>query len=198
MIFILDNYDSFTYNLVQAISAQGVEVRVARNNRIFAREIFESKPDGVVLSPGPGRPEAAGQMPQIFAELAGRIPILGVCLGHQMIAEYFGGRVVQANRLVHGKASRVVHDGKGVFRDLPLPLTAGRYHSLAVETDSIPDCLEITARAEDGEIMGIRHRELPIEGVQFHPESILTPDGNRLIANFLKQTGSVSQNALGA
>jgi len=185
MIFILDNYDSFTYNLVQAISALGHAVRVGLNDRVTAGEISALSPDALVLSPGPGRPENAGRMPHIAHDLIGKLPILGVCLGHQMIALHFGARITPAAALVHGKASRVHHDGRGVFRDLPDPLLCGRYHSLAVERASLPACLEISAWTEDGEIMGLRHRELPIEGVQFHPESILTPHGSRLLKNFL-------------
>jgi len=188
MIFILDNYDSFTYNLVQAVAALGTTVEVERNDRISAAEILLLEPDGVILSPGPGRPETSGRMPQIFAELVGRVPVLGVCLGMQMIAHHFGGRIIPAKSLVHGKAGRMIHDGRSIFQGLPNPLAAGRYHSLAVEAASLPDCLEVSCRADDGEIMGIRHRRLAIEGVQFHPESILTPDGSKLISNFLSFT----------
>lgn len=190
MIFILDNYDSFTYNLVQAISSLGHAVRVGLNDRVTAGEILALNPDALVLSPGPGRPENAGRMPHIVRELIGRLPILGVCLGHQMIALHLGGRITPAAALVHGKASRVHHDGRGVFCDLPDPLLCGRYHSLAVERASLPACLEISAWTEDGEIMGLRHRERPVEGVQFHPESILTPHGPRLLKNFLHMSSA--------
>jgi anthranilate synthase/aminodeoxychorismate synthase-like glutamine amidotransferase len=185
MIFVLDNYDSFTYNLVQAVGKLGASVHVERNDKITADEILALKPDAIIFSPGPGRPEDAGNMPDILAKCASKLPILGVCLGHQMIGLHFGGRVVPATKLVHGKATRVFHDLKTIYRGLSDPFTAGRYHSLAVEESSLPSCLEITSRSEDGEIMGVRHRELPIEGVQFHPESILTPEGEKLIANFL-------------
>ena len=185
MIFVLDNYDSFTYNLVQAIGKLGAVVHVERNDKVTAAEVLAMQPEGIVLSPGPGRPEDAGNMPEILAACAGKVPIFGVCLGHQMIGLHFGGKVIPAARLVHGKATRVFHDAKSLYRGLADPFEAGRYHSLAVEEDSLPSCLEITARAEDGEIMGLRHRELAIEGVQFHPESILTPQGDLLISNFL-------------
>ena len=185
MIFVLDNYDSFTYNLVQAIGKLGAIVHVERNDKVTAADVMAMAPEGIVFSPGPGRPEDAGNMPQILAACAGKIPILGVCLGHQMIGLHFGGNVIPAARLVHGKATRVFHDGKLLYRGLADPFEAGRYHSLAVEESSLPSCLEVTARAEDGEIMGLRHRELPVEGVQFHPESILTPQGDLLISNFL-------------
>lgn len=185
MIFILDNYDSFTYNLVQAIGKLGAAVRVERNDKVSAADVLAMRPEGIVFSPGPGRPEEAGNMPEILAGCASKIPILGVCLGHQMIGLHFGGKVIPAARLVHGKSTRVFHDGKSLYRGLADPFEAGRYHSLAVEESSLPSCLEISSRAEDGEIMGLRHRELPVEGVQFHPESILTPQGDLLISNFL-------------
>lgn len=184
-IYILDNYDSFTYNLVQALGELGAFVVVARNDRIAASEILDLKPDGLILSPGPGRPEDAGHMPDIVSMVVDKLPVLGVCLGHQMLAVHFGGRLIESAKLVHGKASRIHHDGAGIFRDLPNPLEAGRYHSLTVAPESLPDCLTVTARTEDGEIMGIRHRELPVAGVQFHPESILTPFGTQLLKNFL-------------
>ena len=185
MIFVLDNYDSFTYNLVQAIGKLGAVVRVERNDKITADDVLALEPEGIVFSPGPGRPEDAGNMPEILARCAGIIPMLGVCLGHQMIGMHFGGKVIPAAKLVHGKSTRIFHDQKELYRGLPDPFEGGRYHSLAVEESSLPDCLEISARAEDGEIMGVRHRELAIEGVQFHPESILTPQGDMLISNFL-------------
>ncbi len=185
MIFVLDNFDSFTYNLVQAVGKLGAEVVVRRNDELTSNEIIALSPEGVIFSPGPGRPEDAGNMPEILAGIAGRIPLLGVCLGHQMIGLHFGGEVISAAKLVHGKATRIFHDGKSIYRGLPDPFAAGRYHSLAVREETMPACLEITSRSEDGEVMGVRHRELPIEGVQFHPESILTPEGEKLIANFL-------------
>ncbi|MBI5060621.1 aminodeoxychorismate/anthranilate synthase component II [candidate division KSB1 bacterium] len=185
MIFVLDNYDSFTYNLVQAVGKLGAQVVVRRNDAITPDALLALDPDGVILSPGPGRPEDAGNMPEILAAVAGRIPLLGVCLGHQMIGLHFGGEVVAAGMLVHGKAAKVFHDNRTIYRGLSDPFAAGRYHSLAVRESSLPACLEISARAEDGEVMGLRHRELPIEGVQFHPESVLTPEGEKVIANFL-------------
>jgi anthranilate synthase/aminodeoxychorismate synthase-like glutamine amidotransferase len=195
MIFVLDNYDSFTYNLVQAIGKLGATVRVERNDKITAEEVFALEPEGLVFSPGPGRPEDAGNMPAILARCAGHIPILGVCLGHQMIGLHFGGKVIPAARLVHGKSARIFHDHKDLFKGLPDPFEGGRYHSLAVEENTLPDCLLISARAVDGEIMGLRHRELPIEGVQFHPESILTPQGDTLISNFLGWVAAHKANA---
>ncbi|MBU0691627.1 aminodeoxychorismate/anthranilate synthase component II [bacterium] len=185
MIYIIDNYDSFTYNLVHSIRSQKVEVRIGLNDKITARDILELKPSGLIISPGPGRPKESGRLPSLVTDLFEQLPILGVCLGHQMIAECFGGKLTSAKQIIHGKASRIFHDGRGVFKDIPSPTEAGRYHSLAVDETSLPDCLNVTARTEDGEIMGLRHRELPIESVQFHPESILTPDGDALIKNFI-------------
>ncbi|MBK6910445.1 MAG: aminodeoxychorismate/anthranilate synthase component II [bacterium] len=185
MIFVLDNYDSFTYNLVQAIGKLGVRVEVARNDAITAAELLALNPTALILSPGPGRPEDAGNMPDILAAALGKLPILGVCLGHQMIGLHFGGKVVAAPELVHGKATRVFHDGRTLYRGLSDPFEAGRYHSLIVAQEGLPTALEVTARTQQGEIMGLRHRTLPVEGVQFHPESILTPEGDRLLANFV-------------
>ncbi|MBK8129814.1 MAG: aminodeoxychorismate/anthranilate synthase component II [bacterium] len=185
MIFVLDNYDSFTYNLVQAIGKLGVRVEVARNDAITAAELLALNPTALILSPGPGRPEDAGNMPDILAAALGKLPILGVCLGHQMIGLHFGGKVVAAPELVHGKATRVFHDGRTLYRGLSDPFEAGRYHSLIVAQEGLPTALEVTARTKQGEIMGLRHRTLPVEGVQFHPESILTPEGDRLLANFV-------------
>lgn len=185
MIFVLDNYDSFTYNLVQAIGKLGVRVEVARNDAITAAELLALNPSALILSPGPGRPEDAGNMPDILAAALGKLPILGVCLGHQMIGLHFGGKVVAAPELVHGKATRVFHDGRTLYRGLSDPFEAGRYHSLIVAQEGLPTALEVTARTQQGEIMGLRHRTLPVEGVQFHPESILTPEGDRLLANFV-------------
>ncbi len=184
-ILIIDNYDSFTYNLVQYFGELGAEVDVRRNDRITIEEIRRMAPRALVISPGPCDPDKAGISLAAVRALAGELPILGVCLGHQCIGQAFGGRIVAARRLMHGKTSRIRHDGRGVFRGLPQDFEATRYHSLVVAEDSVPAVLEVSARSEDGEIMGLRHRELPIEGVQFHPESILTAEGKRLLANFL-------------
>jgi anthranilate synthase component 2 len=185
MLLMIDNYDSFTYNLVQYFGELGEEVRVVRNDEITLEEIAAIGPERIVISPGPCSPNEAGISVPVIRELAGRVPILGVCLGHQAIGAAFGGRVVHAKTLMHGKTSPVHHEGKGVFRGLPDPLVATRYHSLAIERESLPAVLEVTARTDDGEIMGVRHRELPVEGVQFHPESILTQHGHALLRNFL-------------
>ncbi len=186
MILMIDNYDSFTYNLVQAFAALGAEVIVHRNDAISVEEARAIDATHLVISPGPGRPEDAGVSLDMIAEFAGKIPLLGVCLGHQCIVEHFGGDIVRAERLMHGKTSMAKHDGKTIFAGLPEPLEVGRYHSLCAEQDTLPDCLELTAETERGEIMGVRHKELPLEGVQFHPESVLTPAGDELMANFLK------------
>ena len=183
MILLVDNYDSFTYNLAHLFQELGAEVTVLRNDAVDADEAERIAPSHLVISPGPGRPVDAGASVDIVRRLGPRVPTLGVCLGHQAIVEAFGGEVGQARALLHGKASPVEHDGQGVFRGLPAPLEAGRYHSLAALT--VPDELEVTARTPDGEVMGVRHRELPIEGVQFHPESVLTPLGPDLARNFL-------------
>jgi len=185
MIVIIDNYDSFTYNIVQTIGGLGIEVQVFRNDAVDVSFIERLKPDRLLISPGPGTPSKAGISIEAIRYFAGRIPILGVCLGHQSIGDAFGGETVRAARLMHGKTSIITHDGKGVFADLPNPFEAMRYHSLVVNTETLPDCLEITARSEQGELMGLRHRELPIEGVQFHPESIMTSEGVQLLKNFL-------------
>ena len=183
-LLLIDNYDSFTYNLVHLFAELGADVAVYRNDAITVAEAESLAPDRLVISPGPGRPADAGVSVEMIRALGPRVPTLGVCLGHQAIVEAFGGEVGQARALLHGKASPVEHDGKGVFRGLPAPLEAGRYHSLAALT--VPDELEVTARTPDGEVMGVRHRELPIEGVQFHPESVLTPLGPQLGRNFLE------------
>src|ERR1700691_1288847 len=184
-ILLIDNYDSFTYNLVQAFLVLGAEVDVHRNDAISVEAALSQGHSHLVISPGPGRPRDAGvSMPMIEA-FAGRIPIFGVCLGHQSLVEVFGGRVVRAARLMHGKVSPVIHDAKGLFGGLPPQFRRGRYDSLIAEPQRIPDVLEVTARTAEGEIMGVRHRSLPIEGVQFHPESVLTPDGPKLMGNFL-------------
>ena len=184
-VLLIDNYDSFTYNLVQELGQLGAEPVVHRNDAINIDGIRHANPDALVISPGPGRPEDAGISLQVVNELAGELPILGVCLGHQCIGQAYGGRVVPAPTLMHGKTSAVSHSGTGVFAGLPNPFEATRYHSLVVERESLPDSLEITAETADGVVMGLRHRELAVEGVQFHPESILTPAGPGLLANFL-------------
>ena len=186
MILMIDNYDSFTYNLVQYLGVLGSEVEVHRNDKITLDEIESMKPERIVISPGPGTPQSAGITISMIERFHPKeVPILGVCLGHQAIGAAFGGRVLHAARIMHGKTSEISHDGKGVFRDLPDPITATRYHSLAVERKSLPSCLEVSAKAEDGEIMGLRHREYPVEGIQFHPESILTKEGMNILRNFL-------------
>ncbi len=186
MILVIDNYDSFTYNLVQYLGELGEEVVVRRNDEITLGEIEAKLPSRILISPGPGRPADAGISLELISHFSGRLPILGVCLGHQAIAQVFGGRVVRASTVVHGKASEISHDGKSIFNGLDLPFKAGRYHSLVVERESLPACLEVSAETNDGVIMGLRHREKQIEGVQFHPESILTPEGKRLLSNFLQ------------
>ena len=185
MIVMIDNYDSFTYNLVQYIGQLGGAVEVHRNDKISIDEIRGLKPDAIVLSPGPCTPEKAGISVEVIREFATTIPILGVCLGHQAIGYAFGAAVVRAQRIMHGKTSTVINDGRTIFKGLPNPFVAGRYHSLIVKRNSLPDCLEISAETEEGEIMGIRHKEYPVEGVQFHPESVLTPNGKRILKNFL-------------
>jgi anthranilate synthase component 2 len=186
MVLMIDNYDSFTYNLVQYLGELGADVSVVRNDAITLDEVEERLPERIVVSPGPCTPSEAGISVALIQRFAGRVPILGVCLGHQAIAQAFGGRVVRAQRVMHGKLSPVQHAGTGVFEGLPSPFNATRYHSLAIERDSLPAALEITATAEDGEIMGVRHRTHAVEGVQFHPEAILTEHGKRLLANFLQ------------
>ncbi len=185
-ILLIDNYDSFTYNLVQAFLMLGAEVDVHRNDEISVEDALRQGHSHLVISPGPGTPRDAGVSMRMIEAFAGRIPIFGVCLGHQALVEVFGGRVVRAARLMHGKVSPVQHDGKGVFSGMAQNFQAGRYHSLIAEPSSMPQVLEVTARTDQGEIMGVRHRTLPIEGVQFHPESVLTPEGPVLMGNFLK------------
>jgi len=185
MVLMIDNYDSFTYNLVQYLGELGVAVTVVRNDEISVDEVARLRPEKIVISPGPCSPNEAGISLEAIERLGGKIPLLGVCLGHQAIGQAFGGKVVHARTLMHGKTSPIHHIGAGVFRGLPSPFVATRYHSLAVERDSLPDCLEVTAWTEDGEIMGLRHKTLPVEGVQFHPESILTEHGHALLKNFL-------------
>jgi anthranilate synthase/aminodeoxychorismate synthase-like glutamine amidotransferase len=187
MLLVIDNYDSFTYNLVQYLGELGATVEVRRNDRVTLEEIENRlRPERIVISPGPGTPNDAGITLDVIQRFAGKIPLLGVCLGHQSIGQAFGGKVVRAPELMHGKASDVHHDGKTIFAGLGDQLRAGRYHSLIVEKESLPSCLEISARTADDIIMGLRHRELKVEGVQFHPDSILTSDGKQLLANFLK------------
>jgi anthranilate synthase/aminodeoxychorismate synthase-like glutamine amidotransferase len=185
-LLLIDNYDSFTYNLVQAFLILGAEVDVYRNDAITVAEAQAMDHTHLVISPGPGTPHDAGISLQMIGAFAGRMPILGVCLGHQSLVEAFGGKVVRAGRLMHGKVSPVHHDGRGLFAGLPQDFAAGRYHSLIAEPESFPETLEVSARTAEGEIMGLRHRSLPIEGVQFHPESVLTPDGPKLMGNFLR------------
>jgi anthranilate synthase/aminodeoxychorismate synthase-like glutamine amidotransferase len=184
MLLLIDNYDSFTYNLAHLFSELGADVVVRRNDEIAIEEIERLAPSQLVISPGPGRPENAGVSEAAVRALAGRVPVLGVCLGHQAIVSVFGGEIGQARALVHGKATTIAHDGQGIFTGLPAGFPAGRYHSLAAT--SVPDCLEVTATAADGEVMAVRHRELRVVGVQFHPESVLTPDGPALGRNFLE------------
>ena len=187
MILLLDNYDSFTYNLAQYLGELGCAVEVHRNDKISVEEIQRRKPEKIVISPGPCTPQDAGICVDLVQRLAGKIPILGVCLGHQAIGAAFGGKIIRAPKLFHGKTSEIHHDGKGVFRKLPDPFTATRYHSLIVERKSLPRELHITAETDDGIIMGFRHKKFPIEGVQFHPESVLTKSGKELLKNFLSQ-----------
>jgi anthranilate synthase/aminodeoxychorismate synthase-like glutamine amidotransferase len=185
-LLLIDNYDSFTYNLVQAFLVLGADVDVRRNDVISVQDALAQNPTHLVISPGPGTPRNAGVSMRMIEAFAGRIPIFGVCLGHQALVEVFGGNVVRAGRLMHGKTSPVSHDGKGLLSGMPQDFQAGRYHSLIADPASIPAVLEVTARTAEGEIMGVRHRALPIEGVQFHPESVLTPEGPILMGNFLK------------
>jgi anthranilate synthase component II len=187
MILVIDNYDSFTYNLVQYLAELGAEVQVHRNDQITLEQVRKLAPQAVVISPGPGRPEDAGISNQIIAELGTTVPLLGVCLGHQCIGQVFGGNIVGAPELMHGKTSMIHHRGEGVFTELPQPFEATRYHSLVIAKESFPDVLEVTAWSEDGTVMGVRHRQYPrLQGVQFHPESILTKSGKDLLWNFLK------------
>lgn len=187
MILMIDNYDSFTYNLVQYLGELGAEIQVARNDKITLDQIKRLKPSHILISPGPGAPKDAGISNAVIQQLSGKVPILGVCLGHQCIGEVFGGKIVRAGRLMHGKTSMIHHDGKGIFEGLPNPFEATRYHSLLVERESFPDCLEITAETDQKEIMGLQHRQHRTIGVQFHPESILTKVGKDLLKNFLSK-----------
>jgi anthranilate synthase/aminodeoxychorismate synthase-like glutamine amidotransferase len=185
-LLLIDNYDSFTYNLVQAFMVLGADVRVHRNDALTVAEAMALEPTHLCISPGPGTPQDAGVSMEMIRAFAGKIPVLGVCLGHQSIVEVFGGKVVRAGRLMHGKTSPIEHDGRGVFAGMPQPCEVGRYHSLIAQPETLPRLLEVTARTPEGEIMGVRHRELAVEGVQFHPESVLTPQGPRLMQNFLE------------
>jgi anthranilate synthase/aminodeoxychorismate synthase-like glutamine amidotransferase len=189
MILMIDNYDSFTFNIVQYLEQMGEDVKVYRNDKINIQEIRKLKPAAIFLSPGPCTPLEAGITVDVVRELHTELPIMGICLGHQSIGYAFGGEIVRAGRIMHGKTSPVKHDGKTIFAGLPNPFVAGRYHSLLVARDSLPDCLEISAQTDEGEIMGLRHKNYPVEGIQFHPESVLTPQGKRVIRNFLKYTG---------
>ncbi|HEU20059.1 MAG TPA: aminodeoxychorismate/anthranilate synthase component II [Deltaproteobacteria bacterium] len=194
MILMIDNYDSFTYNLVQYLGQLGAETTVYRNDEITVEDIETLRPDAIFLSPGPRSPKDAGITVDIIKRFHRTIPILGICLGHQAIGYAFGAEVVRAERIMHGKTSPILNDGQTIYRGLPNPLTACRYHSLILRRDSLPDCLTVTAETAEGEIMGIRHREYPVEGVQFHPESILTTNGKRIIKNFLTACAGVSEN----
>ena len=186
MLLILDNYDSFTYNVFQLLSELGAEVEVIRNDQTTVEDIRAKKYDAIVLSPGPGIPSDAGITEQVIRELGGEVPILGICLGHQAIGEVFGGKVVRAGEIVHGKTSPLHHNGKGLYEGIPQNVPIGRYHSLVIDRATLPDCLEVASDLADGTIMGVRHKAKNIEGIQFHPESILTPDGKKLMENFLK------------
>ena len=186
MLLVIDNYDSFTYNLVQYFGELGADPQVKRNDAITPEEVERIKPSKIVISPGPGTPAEAGISMELMRRGGAKVPLLGVCLGHQCIGEVYGGKVVRAGRLMHGKTSPIQHDGKGVFAQLPNPFEATRYHSLIVEAESVPSCLEVSAKTAEGEIMGLRHRQNPVHGVQFHPESILSKEGKDLLANFLK------------
>jgi anthranilate synthase/aminodeoxychorismate synthase-like glutamine amidotransferase len=196
MILMIDNYDSFTYNLVQYLGELGADVRVYRNDQITVAEIQRLAPTKIVISPGPCTPTEAGISCEVIRQFAGHVPLLGVCLGHQCIGEVFGGEIVRAPALFHGKTSMIYHDDKTIFRGLPRPFEATRYHSLVIRRETLPDCLELSAETDDGVIMGVRHRELLVEGVQFHPESILTREGKQLLANFLSQAPAVELEAL--
>ena len=187
MLLLLDNYDSFTYNVYQLLCELGAEVEVIRNDQITVAEVEAKGYDGIVISPGPGVPADAGIAEELIRSLKGKVPILGICLGHQAIGEVFGGQVVGAGEIVHGKTSSMSHNGKGIYEGLPHTVEGGRYHSLIVDRDTLPDCLEVTAQLADGMIMGLQHKEYPIAGMQFHPESILTPLGKEMVKNFLQK-----------
>jgi len=188
MILMIDNYDSFTYNIVQYMGELGADMQVERNDQISIEEIEALNPKKIVISPGPCTPDKAGVSVAVIQHFAGKVPLLGVCLGHQSVGAAFGGEIIKAGKLMHGKTSEVRHDGKTLFKDLPNPFTATRYHSLVLNRKTLPDCFEISAESDDNEIMGIRHKDLPVEGVQFHPESILTPNGKDLLKNFIENS----------
>lgn len=190
MILLIDNYDSFTYNVYQAVTHLGYPTQVVRNDKISCDEISAAGYDAIIISPGPGTPDDAGISREAVRHLAEKIPILGICLGHQVIGDVFGGKVIRAPQPVHGKVARIQHDGQGLYAGIPQPFIAGRYHSLIVDRPSLPPCLTVTAATEDGLIMGLRHNRYRVEGIQFHPESILTPDGNRILQNFLTGVGN--------
>lgn len=192
MVLIIDNYDSFTYNVYQAVASLGYEVTVIRNDKISVEKIEQTGYQGIIISPGPGTPASAGISKQVIRNFAGKLPILGICLGHQAIGEVFGGKIIRAPQPVHGKTEYIIHQGCGIYRGLPKPFAAARYHSLIVAKEELPDCLEVTCTSQDGLIMGLRHKEYDIEGVQFHPESILTPKGIKLLEKFLAKTKGVS------
>lgn len=189
MILMIDNYDSFTFNIVQYLEQMGEDVVVFRNDKVTVDRIDKLKPQMIFLSPGPGTPRDAGVTVDVVREFHKTIPIMGICLGHQSIGYAFGGEIVRAGRIMHGKVSPVHHDGRTIFAGLPDPFTAGRYHSLVVRPETLPSCLEVSARTAEGEIMGLRHKEFPVEGIQFHPESVLTPQGKRILRNFIKHLG---------
>lgn len=189
MLLMIDNYDSFTFNIVQYLGQMGEDVRVYRNDKITLDEIRKLKPEAIFLSPGPCSPKEAGITVAVIREFYKTLPLMGICLGHQSIGYAFGGDIVRADRIMHGKVSPVHHDGKTLFTGLPNPFTAGRYHSLVVKPETLPSCLEVSAKTAEGEIMGLRHKEYPVEGIQFHPESVLTPQGKRILRNFLKTIG---------
>ena len=193
MILLVDNYDSFTYNLYQYLGELGAEMRVIRNDELTVDAVLELSPKAIVISPGPGNPDQAGISLELIRRAAGRIPLLGVCLGHQALGQAFGGKVVRAPKLMHGKTSQIFHDGRTIFQGLPRPFTATRYHSLVVARDTVPECLKVSAWTDDGLVIGLRHREFPLEGVQFHPESILTLAGKELLRNFVTR-GDTGRN----
>lgn len=191
MLLLLDNYDSFTYNIYQLFSDIGAQVEVVRSDKISIDGIRANGYRGIIISPGPGIPQDAGISEEVIRQLGGEIPILGICLGHQAIGEVFGGRVVRAGEIVHGKASPICHSGTGLYRDIPNPTEVARYHSLIIARENLPDVLDVTSQLDDGTIMGVRHKTLPIEGIQFHPESILTPEGRRMMQNYLTDIGAI-------
>ena len=191
MLLFLDNYDSFTYNIYQLFSDIGAQVEVVRSDKISIDGIRANGYRGIIISPGPGIPQDAGISEEVIRQLGGEIPILGICLGHQAIGEVFGGRVVRAGEIVHGKASPIRHSGTGLYRDIPNPTEVARYHSLIIARENLPDVLDVTSQLDDGTIMGVRHKTLPIEGIQFHPESILTPEGRRMMQNYLTDIGAI-------